>query len=262
MNANRLKSLQKFEAIKLLGVNFHKLNACELVEYIVEAASLSQKTIVGNINVRAMNFACTLPWYKDFLNNCQLVFCDGFGVLLGARLHGYSVESKHRMTCPDYIESLALACEAQNISLFLLAARPGVVDKAIMKLQKIAPSLKVDGHHGFFEKSGIENNEVIGKINHFKPGVLYVGFGMPLQEKWIIENIDTIDAKVFLPLGACLDFYTGTVNRGPRFMTDLGLEWLSRLATEPRRLWKRYLLGNTVFFYSVLVEYMQKRRLP
>jgi N-acetylglucosaminyldiphosphoundecaprenol N-acetyl-beta-D-mannosaminyltransferase len=258
MNVKSLTRLRQFDEIHLLGVKFHKLNACELIEYIVESASLTQKTIVGNVNVRAMNFSCTLPWYRAFLNKAQLVFCDGFGVLLGAKLHGYNVESKHRMTCPDYIESLALACEAQNVSLFLLAAKPGVVDKAISKLRLVAPSLKIDGHHGFFEKSGDENDQVIKKINHFNPGVLYIGFGMPLQEKWILNNMERIDAKVFLPLGACLDFYTNSVYRGPRWMTDLGLEWLSRLVTEPRRLWKRYLLGNITFFYRVLVEYIRK----
>jgi N-acetylglucosaminyldiphosphoundecaprenol N-acetyl-beta-D-mannosaminyltransferase len=83
---------------------------------------------------------------------------------------------------------------------------------------------------------------------------LYVGFGMPLQEDWILRNIDQIDAKVFLPLGACLDFYTGNVYRGPRWMTNYGLEWLTRLVTEPGRLWERYVIGNPLFFYRVLQE--------
>lgn len=258
MNIEKLTHLRKFEEIHLLGISFHKLKVGELIEYIVESASLSQKTIIGNVNVRAINFACELSWYRDFLNDAQLVFCDGFGIVLGAKLQGNAIDSNHRMTCPDYIESLGLACEAQNVSLFLLASKPDIVDKAISKLRLIAPSLRIDGHHGFFEKSGVENDEVIKKINHFKPGVLYIGFGMPLQERWILDNMKRIDAKVFLPLGACLDFYTGAVYRGPRFMTDFGLEWLSRLATEPRRLWKRYFLGNIIFFYRVLTKYFQR----
>ncbi|NET04125.1 MAG: WecB/TagA/CpsF family glycosyltransferase [Symploca sp. SIO2B6] len=248
-----------FDEIFLLKTRFHKLTVNELIEYVVKAAKFEKKTIVGNVNVRAMNFACKLPWYRDFLNNSDLVFCDGFGVLLGAKLQGYSVESCHRMTCPDYIENLALACQQQNVSLFLLAGRPGVVEKTIAKLNAIAPNLKVQGNHGYFEKSGAENNAVINKINQFKPGVLYVGFGMPLQERWILDNMERIEARVFLPLGACLDFYTDTVYRGPRWMTDRGLEWLTRLTTEPRRLWERYLLGNLLFFCHVLTEYSRQR---
>src|SRR4028118_46669 len=246
--------MKKIDEVILLKTRFHKLTVTDLIDYVVEAAKLEKKTIVGNVNVRAMNFAYEFPWYQDFLNNADLVFCDGFGVLLGAKLQGYSLESVHRMTCPDYIENLALACEQQDVSLFLLAGKPGVVDKAIAKLRAVTPNLKIQGHHGYFEKSGKENDSVIDKINNFKPGVLYVGCGMPLQERWILDNLSRIEARVFLPLGACLDFYTGNVYRGPRWMTDRGLEWLTRLFTEPQRLWKRFVVGNPLFFYRLLKQ--------
>ncbi|PIG94853.1 glycosyltransferase [Gloeocapsopsis sp. IPPAS B-1203] len=212
------------------------------------------------MNVKAINLAYELDWYRDFINNSDLVFCDGFGVLLGAKLLGYDVESTYRMTCPDYIENLGLACEQHNVSLFLLAGKPGVVEKAIAQMSAVAPKLQVQGHHGYFKKSGDENERVIHTINAFNPGVLYVGFGMPLQEHWILHNIERLNARVFLPLGACLDFYTGTVYRGPEWMTDRGLEWLTRLATEPNRLWERYIIGNPLFFYRVFRERMSKNK--
>lgn len=243
-----------FEDINVLQTRFHKVTVCELIQYIVEAAQIEKKSIVGNVNVRAMNFACELPWYRSYLNNSDLVFCDGFGVTLGAKLSGYSIQSKHRMTCPDFIEDLALACEERDVSVFLVAGKPGVVDKAIVQLKAIAPKLRIEGHHGYFEKLGEENDAIIQKINQFKPDVLYVGFGMPLQERWILDNMERIDARVFLPLGACLDFYTGSVYRGPRWATDRGLEWLTRFITEPHRLWERYLVGNPLFLYRVLKE--------
>src|SRR4028118_1840584 len=255
---------KKIDEVSLLKTRFHKVRVNELIEFVTKAAKLDKKTVVGNVNVRAMNFAYEFPWYRDFLNKADLVFCDGFGVLLGAKLEGYSVQSVHRMTCPDYIENLALACEKQDVSLFLLAGKPGVVDKAIAKLKAIAPNLKIQGHHGHFEKSGEENDCVIDKINKFQPGILYVGFGMPLQERWILDNINRIEARVFLPLGACLDFYTGSIYRGPRWMTDRGLEWLTRFFTEPKRLWERYVVGNPLFFYRLLRQRITqgtKRRL-
>ena len=97
---------------------------------------------------------------------------------------------------------------------------------------------------------------IVKEVKEFKPDILYVGFGMPLQEQWINHNIQKIEAKVFLPLGACLDFYTGSVYRGPSFMTNAGFEWLSRLITEPKRLWKRYLIGNLEFLYRVAIDYL------
>ncbi|MDJ0618153.1 MAG: WecB/TagA/CpsF family glycosyltransferase [Calothrix sp. MO_192.B10] len=250
--------MQMFDEVVLLGTRFHKLKVEELIDYTVKAAKLSKKTTISNVNVRAMNFAYELPWYKDFINKSDLVFCDGFGVLLGAKACGCCMDSSHRMTCPDYIENLALTCERENVSLFLLAGKPGTVDKAISKLKAIAPNLKIKGHHGYFEKSGKENASVIEQINAFKPDILYVGFGMPLQENWIQKNLDRIDAKVFLPLGACLDFYTGSVYRGPRWMTDNGMEWLSRFFTEPQRLWERYVIGNPLFFLRLFKAWLKK----
>ncbi|MBW4593981.1 MAG: WecB/TagA/CpsF family glycosyltransferase [Brasilonema angustatum HA4187-MV1] len=250
--------MQKFDEISVLGTRFHKIKVNELIEYAVQAAKLKKKTIIGHVNTRAMNFAYELPWYKEFLNRSDLVFCDGFGVLLGAKLCGGCVDSSHRMTCPDYIEDFARACERENVSLFLLAGEPGTVDQAIAKLKVIAPNLRVNGHHGYFDKSGEENEFVIQQINQFKPDILYIGFGMPLQERWILSNSEKIETKVFLPLGACLDFYTGTVSRGPLWMTSSGLEWLTRLVTQPKRLWKRYVLGNPLFFYRVLQQQLMK----
>lgn len=253
-----ITSIQTFPEVKVLRTKFHQITCCNLIDYILHSAHLNKKIVIGNVNVRAMNFAYDLDWYRDFINNSDLVFCDGFGVLLAARLYGHDLGSNHRMTCPDYIEKLAKSLERENVSLYLLAGHPGVADKTIQMLSEIAPNLRIGGHHGYFSKEGDENDAVIQKINDFKPDVLYVGFGMPLQEQWIADNLDKIDAHVFLPLGACLDFYTGSVRRGPRWLTDRGFEWLTRLFTEPGRLWSRYLVGNTVFFYRVFKELILK----
>jgi N-acetylglucosaminyldiphosphoundecaprenol N-acetyl-beta-D-mannosaminyltransferase len=252
--------MKNFDEVRLLNTKFHKITVKELIDYIIEASQIEKKTIVGNVNVRGMNFSYELPWYKDFFNNADLVVCDGFGILLGARLLGYSVKCEHRMTPPDYIEDLVLACEKNNVSLFFLGGQAGIVDNAINQFLEIAPTLKIQGHPGHFEISGEENDAVIQQINKFKPDILYVGFGMPLQERWILDNLDRVEAHVFINLGACLDFYTKTIYRGPRWLTDNGFEWLTRLLTEPYRLWKRYLIGNPLFLYRVLKQRILKNK--
>lgn len=250
------------QTLSLLGVRFHPLTRNQLLQAVVNAvqANHGRKTIIAHVNIHAMNLAYEQPWYREFLNQADLVFCDGFGVALGARLTGQSIRSEHRSTCPDWIEELACRCQDRQLSLFLLAGQPGVAERAAEKLKAAAPGLRIASHHGYFEKTGPENERVIVQINAFEPHILYVGFGMPMQEAWIQQNMPRIEAKVFLPLGACLDFYTGQIYRGPRWLTDYGLEWLARLFTEPQRLWHRYILGNPLFFWRVFKQRVVQQR--
>ena len=244
--------IEPLETIEVLGVRVHKLVRPQLLKFIIKAANSQQKTVIAYVNVHAINLAYKLDWLRDFLNRADLVLCDGFGVGLGARLKGYSFKAEHRMTCPDWIEELAILCQANHLSLFLLAGMPGVADEAAQKLQRVAPRLRVGVYHGYFEKTGPENDRVIGRINAFKPNILAVGFGSPVQEAWIQTNMNRIKAIVFLEVGGCFDYYTGRLFRAPRWMTDHGFEWLSRLLAEPGRLWRRYLVGLPLFFYRLL----------
>ena len=142
-------------------------------------------------------------------------------------------------------------------SIFFLGAKPGVAEKASEKLRFRYPDLMISGiHHGYFNKdeNSLENRRVIRAINESQPDILLVAFGMPLQEKWLMANWDKVHAHVALTGGAVFDYISGSLQRGPRWMTDHGLEWLARLLIEPRRLWKRYLIGNPLFIYRVLRE--------
>lgn len=247
-----------YEDIHLLGVRIHKVTVEQLLNQIIIYALDPRKRIIVNVNIKAMNLAWDLEWYKDFLNSADLVFCDGMGVVYGANLSGYSMVVRHRMTCPDWLESLSLLCEQNAVSLFLLGGSPGIAWSAREKLLSIAPDLRVTAHHGYFDKSGSENLRVLDMIRDFKTDILYVGMGMPLQERWIIDNFERIEASVIMPLGACLDFYVGERSRARRWFTDYGFEWLSRLVTEPKRLWRRYLIGNPLFFWRILREHIRR----
>jgi N-acetylglucosaminyldiphosphoundecaprenol N-acetyl-beta-D-mannosaminyltransferase len=162
-----------------------------------------------------------------------------------------------RMTWADFAWTLAEYCVQQGFTLFLLGARPGVADEAADRLREKLPDLHIVGtQHGYFDKTqdSEENRSVIQRINAVRPNILVVGFGMPLQERWLMENWDQIEANVALTGGAVFDYVSGNQRRAPRWMTDNGLEWLGRLIIEPRRLWRRYVIGNPVFFYRVLKQ--------
>jgi len=127
----------------------------------VASALRGEQRLVANVNVRAVNLAQEKQWFREFINRADLVFCDGVGVLLGARLLGYSVSLQNRMTCPDFIGALAALCEREGLSVYLLAGEPGVSEAARTRLLTVAPRLKVGAHHGYFQKAGHENDEVL-----------------------------------------------------------------------------------------------------
>lgn len=248
------QALQRLESIYLLGVRVDDLPLECLLEKITETVGNNKRAIVSYVNAHALNIAFEQNWFKTFLNSSEVVFCDGFGIWLGGWMTGQRI--RHRYTPPDWISQLAAAGDGQ-LSLYFLGARPGVSERAGLALKKIVPNCKVVGtQHGYFDKSksSPENLDIIHQINNAKPHLLLVGFGMPTQERWIMENWDDLQVNIAIPVGALLDYLAGETPRAPHVMTDYGLEWLGRLIIEPRRLWMRYIIGNPLFIWRVIVH--------
>jgi N-acetylglucosaminyldiphosphoundecaprenol N-acetyl-beta-D-mannosaminyltransferase len=247
--------LDQIESVSLLGVRIHTLSVDTLIDFITQTILARRKAIVAYANVHSMNLAYQLAWFRHFLNNADIVFCDGFGVKWSARL--LNLEIPHRYTPPDWVPLLCQACIHHDFSLFFLGAQPGVAERAAANLKERFPNLGIAGtHHGFFDKTpgSPENEFIIQKINAVKPNIFITGFGMPLQERWLMENWDRLETNVAVTAGALFDYLSGEVHRVPRWMTDHGFEWLGRLIVEPRRLWRRYLIGNPLFLCRVLKQ--------
>ena len=229
--------------IELLNIPVDGLSVEELHAELRRIAAAKEKRWVLNVNVHALNLAQADPEFAGILRRAHLVFCDGEGVRLGARLFGHRLPP--RITYADWIMPLGSFCASENLTLFFLGGRPGVAEEARKRLEAAIPGIRIVGcQHGHFDKEGPENQAVIDRINAARPNLLLVGLGMPLQEKWIAAHSGRIAANVFLSAGACLDYVAGRVRRGPRWMLDHGFEWLFRLLIEPRRMWGRYVWGN------------------
>lgn len=239
-------------SVNLLGVPIHDLSKSDIVASVIGKVIAGERGIFVYINIYAINLAQTLPWFRNFLNGASIAYCDGFGVLLGARLAGYRLI--HRSTPPDWISDLASECASRAITIFLLGGRSGVAEHAALFLIRKHPELRINGtHHGYFEPSSGEadSENLIQMINQAGADILLVGMGMPLQEKWLDENWEHLNVKVALPVGALLDYMGDEKHRPPPWMTNHGMEWAGRLLIEPRRLWKRYLLGIPHFFFLI-----------
>lgn len=238
--------------VTVLGVRVDVCTLPGLVDAVVQSARNGRRYTVLYANIHVLNTAYRDPELRAILNAADLVYCDGAGVALGARLLGQRLPG--RMTGADWIEPLCAACAAKDISLYFLGSRPGVAARAVEILQTRHPGLRVAGaHHGYLADPAV-CAEAIAAVNAARPDILLVGMGTPTQEKWIAAHRDALDVPVVWAVGALFDFVAGVQPRGPRWMLDHGLEWLCRLWSDPHRLWRRYVIGNPLFILRVLAQ--------
>jgi N-acetylglucosaminyldiphosphoundecaprenol N-acetyl-beta-D-mannosaminyltransferase len=236
----------------ILKTKLDYISVDELHNQISNSISLDKKIIIGNLNIHAANIAYSSDWFCKFINDCHIVFCDGKGIQLATWILGYPVPIQ--ITYHTWLWAFFDFTLKRNYSLYLLGSKPGVVNKAIGIIKAKHPNLLINGSHGYFKKEGLENKNIIDEINMIKPDILIVGFGMPLQEKWIIDNKDILDSKIFLNGGAFLEWISGTQKQCPKFISSIGFEWLYRFFKEPRRLFKRYIIGNPLFIFRILKQ--------
>lgn len=237
--------------VDVLGVRVNGLSFTGLLEQVGASIQQGRRLTVAYANVHVLNTAAHDGRLTAFLNEVDLCFCDGNGVRLGARILGQDLP--HRMTGADWIWDLAARAEAEGWRIWWIGGEPGVTDEAGAKLRARHPGLLLGCDHGYHARSGVEDQACIDRINAFQPDIVLVGMGTPVQEYWTQERRPRIDAPVVWCLGATADFLAGRVSRGPRWFTDRS-EWLGRLIAEPRRLWKRYLLGNPAFLARVAAQ--------
>src|SRR4051812_44275571 len=234
----------------IFGVRVETAPPADLLRCILGFAERGEHRRVAYVNAHVLNQSSSDPTLRAALQRADLVYCDGYGVRLAAKAIG--LEVPHRMTGADWIWGVAALCEAGGRSLYLLGSNPGASQEAAAALKRWYPSLDVRGtHHGYFEIGTPHSERVIEHIAEHKPDVLLVGMGTPLQEQWVDHYYERLDAHVVWTVGALFDYVSGRVPRAPHWMADHGLEWIFRLVLEPRRMWRRYLLGNPVFLWRV-----------
>ncbi|HEY3113511.1 MAG TPA: WecB/TagA/CpsF family glycosyltransferase [Gemmatimonadaceae bacterium] len=208
-------------------------------------------------NSHAVTLAESDRSFAAVMAKADAIFCDGFGVYIASRVLGSAVPE--RLTLPDWIGRLGATCRDSGTSMFLLGGREGVAEEAARNVESAVPGLRVHSHHGHFSKDDESSRAVIDLVNASGAGILLVGFGMPIQETWINRYRDRLAPPVVFAVGAALDYVAGKVRRGPNWLTQNGFEWLTRLVVQPRRLWRRYLLGLPEFALLVARQRISAR---
>lgn len=246
------------ESVKIFDIKIHKIGVREVVEEVILAIHENRKIKIFHLNAHAFDIAFKDEDFKKIINEGDIVFCDGFGVKIAAKILGLSIGE--RMTPPDWIDRLCETLKQHNRSVFLLGDEKGIAERCAAKLVEKTPGIQIAGtHHGFFEKSGPENIEVIKTVNDAKPDVLLVGFGMPLQEKWIYNNSKELDAPVIIAVGAMFRWMAGEEKRAPKIFSDNGFEGVWRLFSQPGKVWKRYIIEFPLFIFKAIRESIKNK---
>ncbi len=238
----------------------HPVRLAELLLWLRAAMAQPEPRMLLYANIHAVNLAETDAALAAAYAAADLVFCDGHGLRLGAALLGRPLPE--RFTPPDWIDQLLTICAHDRRRVFLLGARPEVVATALRRLQQQYEGLELAGHHGYLSAATGSEAAALEAIRAFRPHLLLVGMGMPLQELWIARQREELAIPVMMSVGALVDHLGGGAVRGPRWLTDHGFEWLCRLWYEPQRLWRRYLLGNPAFLLLIVRQAIAERVAP
>ena len=241
------------------GVRFSKINLTEAVRKLIDDVLQKRKTQVCVTNVYSLVMMQKDAEFRKINNSVELSVADGMPIVWLSRLMGCALPC--RMAGADLFFELCKEASLRGFSIYLLGSTSDVLEKIKINLKTEFPNLQIAGMYSPPYKENFsedENSEILRSINEAKPDILLVGMTAPKQEKWIYRNLDKLNVKVAIGIGAVFNFVAGTVKRAPRWMQKMGLEWLFRLIQEPKRLWKRYLIGNTIFIFLVIEELIKK----
>ena len=230
--------------VRILGVPIVRADEASALAGLERLGEEGDSVVVAFANAHTLNLASTNPAYRAVLERAEVILNDGIGVQLAARMRGTRFPAN--LNGSDFLPGFLRLAAARGWSVFLLGSDAGVADAAGVKLTQSIPGLKIAGaHHGFFADD--EAAEVAEKVRASEADVVLVGMGNPRQELWLDEHLKSTRTKLGIGVGAFLDFTVGTQKRAPAWMNKVGLEWVWRLAREPRRMWQRYVVGNPVF---------------
>jgi N-acetylglucosaminyldiphosphoundecaprenol N-acetyl-beta-D-mannosaminyltransferase len=215
-------------------------------------------TAIG-VNANLVNLARRDPALSAAVHAADLAYSDGQAVVWASKLLGWPVAE--RLPTTDMVYPLCDMLADTGSSVFLFGGEQGVAADAAATLQERYPALVVAGYsHGYVPRD--REDELIALINASGAQVLLVGMGDPVQQMWVARNRDKLRAKVVLTCGGLFNWVNGKQPRPPAWLISMGMEWAWRLAFEPRRLWKRYIVGNPQFMARLALALIKGERRP
>jgi N-acetylglucosaminyldiphosphoundecaprenol N-acetyl-beta-D-mannosaminyltransferase len=224
----------------VLGVDVDVITRVELIARVVTSMRNGDRLWVGNHNLHSAYLALDDAEMRRWYERADLVFVDGMSLVAASRLGRGRLRREHRATLLDWMPRVLDEAARADKVVFHLGGDPAWIEVGAAAWRRQHPGLRLLVHHGYFSPERAD--EVVAAINDAKPDLLLVGMGMPVQERWILEHGHQIHVPVIVAVGAFLAYASGATSRPPRWTGQLGVEWLWRLAMDPRRLGRRYLV--------------------
>jgi N-acetylglucosaminyldiphosphoundecaprenol N-acetyl-beta-D-mannosaminyltransferase len=233
--------------VNILGVGITPLNLTQAAAALDEWRKEGRRDYVCCVSVHGLVTGQRDHEIRNIINRAGLATEDGMPLVWWCRRAGFT-QAGH-VCGSDLLDAMCARAVERGYRHYFYGGSPRVLDQLVSRLTLRYPGLIVAGYRSppFRPLSPEEDAADVAAINEARPDYVWVGLGMPKQEKWMASHVGRIDAPALIGIGAAFDFHAGTKPRAPLWMQRAGVEWLFRLMTEPRRLAHRYLVDNSIF---------------
>ncbi|ESV55396.1 UDP-N-acetyl-D-mannosamine transferase [Streptococcus agalactiae LMG 14747] len=244
------------KTVEMLGIKLNPLTMDETVTVVDQEFIQKNKPLhLMGVNADKINQCYEDSNMMKIVNNCGVVNADGASVVLAGKYLG--IDIPERVAGIDLMQELLKLSENKSYSVYFFGAKEEVVKKMLNNFKQVYPNLKVSGYrNGYFSDEEVDS--ISEDIRQKKPQIVFVGITSPKKEFLIERFLEDGIQSVFMGVGGSFDVLSGTIKRAPLWMQKSHLEWLFRVMNEPRRLFKRYFVGNTKFIKTIVKE---KRKL-
>lgn len=250
----KLSPEKQGNSVKILGVRLNSTSCGQLLKEVILKVKSGSKTFIVTPNSEFLSFAQQNPWFKKILNSAEVAIPDGVGLIWASKFLGSPI--KESIPGTDFMEELCAIAAKENLTVYLFGGQPAVAQKALKAIQRKYPGLRGWAEEGprlnLESWNKDEAKKWVQKINQKTPDLLFVGFGMGKQEKFIYDNWQDLKVRLAMGVGGAFDYFSGQVPRAPVCLRKMGLEWLYRLLRQPWRVKRQLALPK--FIWLVLKE--------
>lgn len=235
-----------------------KIKELTILESLEKLAELPDgKLLINTINAHSFNTAQKDELFAEALAKGDVLIPDGASIIWACKWLKAKSQPKMRCAGWDLFNHEMVKLNQKGGKVMFMGSSNNVLSKIVEKAAEVYPNLMVDTYSPPYkpEFSDEDNRAIVEAINVSNPDLLWIGMTAPKQEKWTYSHWDELNIHCHVgTVGAVFDFFAGTYQRAPQWYQDHGLEWLYRLLKEPRRMWRRYILGNPLFIWNVIKE--------